>query len=127
MRRRYRKKADQLVIAVQLQLEQAQLTYRKWGDQQLATRGDWLVDNEGDTYTVEQDSFSRTYERVRPGLYRKTTPVWAEPMTQAGAIETKEGLSNYAAGDYLVSNQEDGGDAYCIAADKFNRMYELDE
>lgn len=126
MRQRYRKKADQLVIAVQLELEQAKLTYRKWGDLQTARRGDWLVDNEGDIYTVEQASFHDTYERVRPGLYRKTAPIWAERMTQAGAVATKEGLSNYAAGDYLVSNQQDGGDAYCIAADKFTRMYELD-
>jgi hypothetical protein len=42
-------------------------------------------------------------------------------------VATKEGQSRYAAGDYLVSNDEDGGDAYCITAAKFEAMYEQDD
>jgi hypothetical protein len=57
----------------------------------------------------------------------KTTPVWAERATQPGRVATKEGQSHYSAGDYLVSNNEDGTDAYCIAAAKFEAMYELAE
>jgi len=42
-------------------------------------------------------------------------------------VATKEGRSHYKAGDYLVSNNEDGTDAYYIAAVQFESMYEPDD
>lgn len=126
MRERYRKKADQFVTAVQLQLELIDFAYKKWGGEQRAQSGDWLVNNDGDVYTVEQQTFARTYKYLQPGKYLKTTPIWAELATQAGAVQTKEGQSRYATGDYLVSNNEDGSDAYCMTAERFTKMYELD-
>ncbi|MGC3981299.1 MAG: hypothetical protein QM808_08580 [Steroidobacteraceae bacterium] len=127
MRAKYKKKADQYVTAVQLNLELSSFGYRKWGGEQTASRGDWLVDNRGDVYTVEQSSFARTYQQLSPGVYVKTTPIWAERVAKAGAVNTFEGVSHYAAGDYLVSNNEDGSDAYCMTAEKFTAMYERDE
>ena len=59
--------------------------------------------------------------------YIKTTRVWAEIATEAGSVATKEGRSQYQNGDYLVFNNEDGTDAYCIGAAKFESMYELDD
>jgi hypothetical protein len=56
----------------------AGFSYRKWGTTQTCRRGDWLVDNGGDVYTVNRDSFARTYRRIAPGRYLKITPVWAE-------------------------------------------------
>lgn len=126
-RRRYRKRADQFVTAVQLLLETDGFSYQKWGSEQRCKPGDWLVNNDGDVYTVDGPVFADTYRQLSPGVYVKTTPVWAEVAEQPGAIDTKEGRSHYQAGDYLVSNQEDGTDAYCISADKFRTMYELDE
>jgi len=126
-RRRYRKKADQFVVAVKLELDTPGFTYRKWGAEQKCKAGDWLVDNNGDIYTVEAGVFSRTYRSVGTGIYAKTTPIWAEVATQAGNVPTKEGRSHYDKGDYLVSNNEDGTDAYCIGVAKFESMYELDE
>ena len=126
-RKRYRKKADQFVIAVQLDLDTEGFTYRKWGAEQRCKHGDWLVDNEGDIYSVDSDVFAKTYRRVSPGVYVKTGPVWAEVATASGSVVTNEGKSFYKAGDYLVYNNEDGTDAYCIGADKFESMYELDE
>ena len=126
-RRRYKKKADQYVIAVQLQLDTDGFTYRKWGAEQRCKKGDWLVDNHGDIYTVDKEVFTRTYRQLKPGHYVKTTPIWAEIASDAGTVTTKEGVSNYQAGDYLVSNNEDGSDAYCISAAKFEAMYELDD
>jgi hypothetical protein len=126
-RRRYRKKADQFVVAVKLDLDTPGFIYRKWGAEQKCKAGDWLVDNNGDIYTVEAGVFSRTYRSVGPGIYAKTTPIWAEVATHAGSVATKEGRSHYDAGDYLVYNNEDGTDAYCIGAAKFESMYELDE
>jgi hypothetical protein len=126
-RRRYRKRPEQFVIAVRLALDMTGFGYRKWGAEQRCKSGDWLVDNGGDVYTVDAEAFARTYREVGPGHYVKVTPVWAEVATEAGAVPTKEGESHYAAGDYLVSNEEDGGDAYCVSAAKFEAMYEQDD
>lgn len=126
MRKRFRRKAEQAVTAVRLQLDFDALNYRKWGGAQTARAGDWLVDNGGDVYTVESESFARTYTEVGPGRYLKTAPVWAEQARSAGSVRTKEGRTHYAAGDWLVSNTEDGTDAYAIGAETFARLYEPD-
>ena len=126
-RRRYRKKPDQYVVALRLALATDGFRYRKWGAEQRCKPGDWLLDNDGDVYSVDAEVFERTYRRVAPGHYVKTTPVWAEQATQAGSVETKEGRTHYAAGDYLVSNEQDGGDAYAVEAARFEAMYEADE
>ena len=126
-RRRYRRRPGQNVLAVQLKLDTDGFVYRKWGAEQRCKPGDWLVDNNGDVYTVDGEVFARTYRKVGPGRFVKTTPIWAEVATEAGAVKTKEGESRYEAGDYLVSNNEDGTDAYCIGARKFEAMYERDD
>ena len=126
-RMRYRKKADQAVIAVQLNLDTDGFSYQKWGAEQSCKHGDWLVDNNGDIYTVDRQVFANTYHQVKPGAYVKMTPVWAEVAEKEGSVKTKEGASHYKAGDYLVFNNEDGTDAYCISAAKFEAMYELNE
>ena len=41
-----------------------------------------------------------------------------------GKVKTNEGETAYEAGDYLVSNNEDGTDAYAIGAEKFRELYE---
>ncbi|HEU0199290.1 MAG TPA: hypothetical protein VFR86_02540 [Burkholderiaceae bacterium] len=126
-RRRYRKRADRPVIAVRLDLDTDGFSYRKWGAEQRCKRGDWLVDNAGEVYTVDAGTFAQTYRPVAPGRYVKQSAVWAEVARTAGSVPTKEGVSHYAAGDYLVSNNEDGSDAYCMTAAKFESMYEPDE
>jgi hypothetical protein len=126
-RRRYRKKTNQFVIAVQLNLDTDGFTYRKWGAEQRCKKDDWLVDNQGDVYTVSSETFASTYRQESPGIYVKITPIWAERATGPGEVVTKEGKSLYRKGDYIVSNNEDGSDAYCISAAKFESMYEPDE
>jgi hypothetical protein len=125
-RQRYRRKPDQCVIAVQLRLDTEGFDYRKWGDSQHCKPGDWLVDNDGEVYTVDADSFARSYREVRRGAFVKSAPVWAELAAQDGSVATREGHTHYAAGDYLVSNNEDGSDAYAVSAEKFLAMYERD-
>ncbi|HEX6707441.1 MAG TPA: hypothetical protein VF169_21970 [Albitalea sp.] len=125
-RQRYRRKPNQVVAAVQLTLDTDGFAYRKWGGEQRCKGGDWLVDNDGDVYTVAADSFARTYRRQATGQYLKITPIWAERASAAGEVATAEGRTRYQAGDYLVSNNEDGTDAYAIAAAKFEAMYEPD-
>ena len=127
MRKRYRRKPDQAVTAVRLALDCDGLTYRKWGDTQRAMPGDWVIDNGGDVYSVAADTFARTYREVSPGRWVKSAPVWAERATHAGSVTTQEGRTHYQTGDWLVSNQEDGGDAYAMGAAKFEQLYEPDE
>ena len=123
-RRQYVKRGNQFVVAVQLELETSGFTYKKWGATQTCKRGDWLVNNDGDFYTVDRESFARTYEPTGPGTYIKRTPVWAEVAATAGDVRTKEGSTHYEAGDYLVYNEKDGGDPYAVSKRNFERMYE---
>lgn len=110
-----------------MNLDTEGFVYKKWGAEQRCKRGDWLVDNAGEIYTVDAEVFAKTYRRVSPGIYVKTTPVWAEVAALPGSVVTKEGKSLYKTGDYLVFNNEDGTDGYCISAEKFETMYERDE
>jgi len=123
-RLKYVKRGDQTVLAVQLALDTPGFSYQKWGATQKCQAGDWIVDNAGDVYTVNRDSFANTYRRISPGSYLKVTPVWAEVAAGAGEVRTKEGTTHYRAGDYLVFNEESGGDPYAVSADKFAEMYE---
>ena len=123
-RRKYRKREKQLVYAVRLDLETDGFTYRKWGGTQRCEKGDWVVDNGGDVYTVNSDTFARTYRHVDQGAYEKFAPVWAAPADAAGSIRTKEGTTDYQVGDYLVSNNDDGSDAWAVGRVKFEEMYE---
>ena len=122
-RLKYLKRPGQTVLAVQIALDTRGFSYRKWGTTQTCRRGDWLVDNDGDVYTVNRDSFARTYRRKAPGRCLKITPVWAEVATEAGRVPTKEGVTHYRAGDYLVFNEKSGGDGYAVPATKFHKMY----
>jgi squalene cyclase len=124
IRRRYRRKPSAAVTAVRLDLQTDGFTYRKWGGEQKCKRGDWVVDNNGDVYTVDGDVFARTYRQVGPGIYVKTTPVWAEVAEKGGVIETIEGQSRYAPGDYIVFNDKEGTDGYCVSAREFEELYE---
>ena len=127
MRQRYVRRPDRSIAAVRLALDTDGLFYRKWGGEQRAKPGDWLVDNDGDVYTIDAAVFERTYRRVGPGAYVKTTPIWAEQAQEAGSVKTKEGATAYQPGDYLVSNDADGSDEYAIEKDKFESLYELED
>lgn len=126
-RQRYRRRPGQPVVAVQLKLDTEGFKYQKWGEEQRCKANDWLVDSNGDVYTVDADSFARTYAAEGRGTYVKTGKVWAEQAAEAGRAATKEGGTNYESGDWLVSNEEDGSDAYAVSAKKFEESYELDE
>ena len=123
-RLRYMKRENESVIAVQLALDTDGFTYQKWGGLQTCKPGVWILDNAGDIYTVDRDTFARTYRKVDSGRYVKVTPVWAELAASAGRVQTKEGTTHYRRGDYLVFNDENGGDAYAVEAEKFRAMYE---
>lgn len=121
---RYQRRPGATVHAICLDLETDGFDYVKWGARQHCTRGDWIVSNDGDTYTVDADVFQRTYESIGGVEYQKTGTVWAEQAMSAGRIETKEGSTGYEAGDYVVYNQPDRTDGYAVSRTKFEQMYE---
>jgi hypothetical protein len=120
---KYLKKTASQVVTVQLDLETDGLTYQKWGGTQTCKAGDWIVNNDGDVYTVDRETFARTYSAVSPGIYEKVAPVWAKVAEQPGEIATKEGVTHYQAGAYLVYNDPDGKDGYAVDAEAFEKMY----
>jgi hypothetical protein len=123
-RRPYRKRPGKPVQAIQLNVVTEGFRYEKWGGTQTCKAGDWIVNNNGDVYSVDADSFARTYRCVGEGKYEKHSTIWAEPASADGAVATKEGETHYSAGDWLVFNQADGGDAYAISREKFEQLYE---
>ncbi len=125
--KQYRRKERTSVVAVQLELETDGFAYQKWGGTQRCRRGDWLVNNQGDVYTVDGESFARTYRLISPGVYEKNAPVWAEKADNAGTIHTKEGSTAYDAGDYLVFNDPAGKDGYAVKGSTFHSLYEPSE
>lgn len=122
--RRYRRKAGAQITAVQLELDTDGFSYRKWGSDQACKPGDWIVNNDGDVYTIDRETFAQTYKEVGPGRYAKTVLVWAEQAKSPGVIETKEGETHYGAGDYLVYNDAERRDGYAMKAETFHKLYE---
>jgi len=122
-RKQYKKAESQIVTGVQLSLETSGFCYTKWGGEQHCKAGDWLINNSGECYTVDQESFAKTYTEIAPGQFAKTAPIWAGQAEKDGFVKTKEGKTAYHAGDYLVSNNKDGTDAYAISQEKFEKAY----
>lgn len=122
--KKYRKRAEAFVTAVQLDLDTEGFEYRKWGGTQVCKPGDWLINNDGDVYTVDRETFARTYRERSPGVYCKSTVVLARRSDRAGTIDTKEGATHFDAGDYIVYNDDASTDGYAVEKRKFDAMYE---
>lgn len=127
----YRRRDETSVTAIPLDLEAkpgavvgSQLfSYHKWDARQICKRGDWLVHSGDDVYTVDRETFERTYVQFAPGQFRKTSLVWAERAEKDGEISTKEGSTRYKAGDFLVYNQANRKDGYAVKLSTFNLLY----
>lgn len=122
--KKYLRRPETAVTAVQIDLETEGFTYEKWGGTQKAKAGDWLVNSGNDAYTIERETFAQTYEQMSPGRFIKSAPVWAREAAEDGAIQTKEGTTAYKKGDMIVFNNEDGTDGYAMSAEKFASLYE---
>lgn len=123
-RKLYRKRPKFNVTAVQFDLDLETFEYNKWGGKQSCKQGDWLVNNDGDIYTVDKEKFKESYQCVSPGVFEKIAEVWAETAKASGAISTIEGSTDYKDGDYLVFDRQTAGDGYAVSKQKFERMYE---
>ena len=102
-RHRYGRRPDTPVVAVRLALDTDGLIYRKWGGERRAKARDWIVDNNGDIYTVDADVFARTYRPTGRGTYVKTTPVWLSRRATLGASRRRKERRN--TGRVITSSQ----------------------
>ena len=109
---------------MQLDLDTEGFIYTKWGGEQRCKPGDWILDNGEDIYTVDGDTFARTYRSVAPGRYEKHVTVWAEQASRDGRIGTLEGSTEYVSGDYLVYNDRERLDGWAMSAESFRALYE---
>lgn len=125
--RKYRRKERTRVVAIRLDLDTPGFTYEKWGGTQRCKPGDWILHRDDETYTVDAEVFERTYRRVSPGVWEKVAPVWAVKATEPGTIPTKEGSTDYEAGDYLVFNDPEARDGWAVAGDRFHSLYDRDD
>ncbi len=121
----YVPKAQATAIAVQINLDIEGFTYMKWGAEQRCSRGDWLVDNYGDVYTVTDKTFTTTYRMERPGLYRKIASVWARVAQTKGTIRSEEGETEYEPGDYVAFHAPDAELGWAVPPLKFLERYDL--
>ncbi len=122
-RKCYLKKSGNPVTAVKMDLAFDDFIYQKWNASQSGKPGDWLVNNNDDVYTVDNDYFRKNYKCLSPGVYEKIGEIWAEVAQEDGSIETVEGSTSYIAGDYLVYDREVGGVGYAVSKQDFERMY----
>ncbi|MCP4366959.1 MAG: hypothetical protein GY797_22380, partial [Deltaproteobacteria bacterium] len=87
----YLKKSGNHVTAVRMDLIFDEFTYEKWDASQHGKPGDWLVNNNNDVYTVDNDYFRKNYKYVSPGVYEKIGAIWVEVAQEDGSIQTVEG------------------------------------
>jgi hypothetical protein len=122
----FRRRERTFVTAVRLDLDTKGFIYQKWGGAQQCKKGDWIINNQSDIYTIDAEIFDRTYQMVSAGQYEKTGTVWAERASESesGTIQTKEGSTAYSKGDYLVFNDPDRKDGYAMGPEKFRELYE---
>lgn len=123
--KQYERRPDGLIIAIQirLDLEAGGIAYRKWDSEQWGKRGDWLINDDGDTYTVSAENFANDYELSESGLYRNTAKVWAEEATGSGFVEIRGGTAPFVEGNMLVFSDPDRKEGQVFFYNKFNRLY----
>lgn len=125
VRKKYKRKYFDPVVAIRINLDTPGLIYEKWGGGQVGKQGDWLIQKGKEVYTIDSESFSKTYKKVSQGLYIKKAPVWSYRAAREGKIKTKEGHSQYKKGDWIVSNDSHFVDQYPLSDKKFRSLYEV--
>lgn len=111
------------VTAVQIDFDKVKFTYHKWGAEQKATTGDWIVSTHGDVVTVPREIFARSYKTIGHGQYLQTGNVWVRQTIEPGVLKTNSGQINYQAGDYLVFNDPEGNQGIVMKANTFTEFY----
>ncbi len=91
------------------------------GNTMQANAGDWEVQADGETWSVRDDIFQATYERVDGNQWRRRGSVLARPARPGETIETLEGPATAADGDWVVRGAH--GEEWPVPAQEFAQRY----
>lgn len=126
------------ICAIQLKLDNLAFTFDKWGKPQSAKANDWLVEKKNDVYIIDDTSFKATYSPVLVNVFRngefvlipvpnqwyKSAPMYVIEAKEDGAIITKEGSTQYIAGDAICYNNPDLSDGWAQPMGKVLENYD---
>jgi hypothetical protein len=91
------------------------------GHTMTAAAGDWAVSEDGKTWSVRDDIFRETYEDAGDGKWRRKGRVQARPANAGETVNTLEGPTNAAEGDWVVRGST--GEQWPVPGDEFARRY----
>ncbi|WAJ44631.1 hypothetical protein OK015_26585 [Mycobacterium sp. Aquia_216] len=83
--------------------------------------GDWAIHEDGKVWSVRDDIFQDTYEPVGDGLWQRKGLVQARPANPGETINTLEGPTNAAEGDWVVRGAS--GEQWPVPGAEFARRY----
>jgi hypothetical protein len=86
-----------------------------------ANAGDWAVQADGKIWSVRDDIFRDTYEETGEGQWRRKGRVLARPAHPGETVNTLEGPTSAAAGDWVVRGSD--GEQWPVPGDEFARRY----
>jgi hypothetical protein len=91
-----------------------------------ANAGDWVVRADGESWSVRDKIFQASYEHIDGDQWRRRGEVLARLAGPSETIETLEGPTTAADGDWIVRGAD--GEEWPIPADEFAQRYvELDQ
>jgi hypothetical protein len=86
-----------------------------------AGAGDWAVQGDGKVWSVRDDIFRDTYEPAADGQWHRKGRVLARPAYPGETVNTLEGPTGAAAGDWVVRGAN--GEQWPVPGDEFARRY----
>jgi hypothetical protein len=91
------------------------------GQTMRADAGDWAVQQDGKVWSVRDDIFRATYEADGDGRWRRKGTVQARPAQPGETVNTLEGPTTAADGDWVVRGA--GGEQWPVPGAEFARRY----
>jgi hypothetical protein len=91
------------------------------GQTMRADAGDWAVQADGKIWSVRDDIFRATYEEAGEGQWRGKGRVQARPAHPGETVNTLEGPTTAADGDWVVRGSD--GEQWPVPGDEFARRY----
>lgn len=92
------------------------------GSRLRGSAGDWVLTSGGDSWTILDEMFRRTYEQLGDGRWRKSDIVRAVQVDDELTIRTPEGEASARPGDWVVFSEIAG--AWPVTDRDFTRRYE---
>lgn len=86
-----------------------------------ADAGDWAITEDGKVWSVRDEIFRDTYEPAGDGRWRRMGRVQARPAQAGETVDTLEGPTTAADGDWVVRGR--GGEQWPVPGEEFARRY----